>query len=189
MFSSKKSILALAGGLCMALALGAYASDILLRGNFAPVIKGEVYRSAQLSNGLMRQNVRRYGIKAILNLRGANQGEHWYDKEIANAKELGVVHIDFSMSAKHQLSQDQAQTLIDLMAKAPKPLLIHCNGGSDRTGLAAALYLASIAKRGEETAEGQLSLRFGHLPLPFLPAYAMDRTWEALEPWLGFTDP
>jgi protein tyrosine/serine phosphatase len=187
-FSRQKSILSLAGGLCLAvtLALGAYASDALLTGNFAPVIKGEVYRSAQLGNGLMRQNVRRYGIRAILNLRGANPGEHWYDKEIASAKELGVVHIDFSMSAKHQLSQDQARTLIDLMAKAPKPLLIHCNAGSDRTGLAAALYLASVAKRGEEAAEGQLSLRFGHLPLPFLPEYAMDRTWEALEPWLGF---
>ena len=60
--------------------------------------------------------------------------------------------------------------------------------GYDRTGLASALYVASIAKGGEEAAEGQLSLRFGHVSLPFVPEYAMDQTWESLEPWLGFGD-
>ncbi|WP_284309898.1 dual specificity protein phosphatase family protein [Labrys miyagiensis] len=178
------------GGCLLAavLAVGAYASNALLTGNFGTVVPGEVYRSAQLGNGLMTRVVQRYGIKTIINLRGANPGEHWYDKELADAKALGVAHIDFSMSAKHELTQARAQQLIELMAKAPKPLLIHCNSGSDRTGLASALYVASIAKQGEDAAEGQLSLRFGHVSLPFVPEYAMDQTWESLEPWLGFGD-
>lgn len=190
MFPGRKPLLALCGGVCVAaaLALGAYASDALLTGNFATVVPGEVYRSAQLSNTLMNRDVRRYGIRTIINLRGANPGEHWYDKELADARALGVEHIDFRMSAKHELTQERAEQLIALMAKAPKPLLIHCNSGSDRTGLAAALYVASVARRGEEAAEDQLSLRYGHLSLPFVAAYAMDETWEKLEPWLGFTD-
>ena len=190
MFPGRKSILAVSGGCLLAvmLAVGAYASNALLTGNFGTVVPGEVYRSAQLGNGLMTRDVQRYGIKTIINLRGANPGERWYDKELADAKALGVEHIDFSMSAKHELTQVRAQQLIELMAKAPKPLLIHCNSGSDRTGLASALYVASIAKGGEEAAEGQLSLRFGHVSLPFVPEYAMDQTWESLEPWLGFGD-
>jgi hypothetical protein len=35
-------------------------------------------------------------------------------------------------------------------------------------------------------AKGQLSIGFGHFSLPFIPEYAMDRTFEALEPSLGF---
>ncbi len=186
----RRFFVAATGGLCLAviLAIGAFAGKALLTGNFGAVVDGQVYRSAQPSNTLMTRDVRRYGIRTIINLRGANPGERWYDKEMADAKALGVAHIDFRMSAKHELTQEQAKRLIDLMATAPKPLLIHCNSGSDRTGLAAALYVASIAKRGEEAAEDQLSLRFGHLSLPFIPEYAMDETWEKLEPWLGFTD-
>ena len=125
-------------------------------------------------------------VLGIINLRGANPGLHWYDKEVAEANLLGIRHIDFRMSARRELSRAQAVELIGLMAKAAKPILIHCASGSDRTGLASALYLASIAKLGEEASEGQLSLRFGHLSLPFAPGYAMDRTFEDLEPYFGF---
>lgn len=59
--------------------------------------------------------------------------------------------------------------------------------GADRTGLTAAIYLAAIAGAGEHEAEKQLSIRYGHIGIPFVSrAYAMDETWEELEPWLGF---
>jgi protein tyrosine/serine phosphatase len=185
-----KSIFAYGGSVCLAtmLAVGAYAGTVAYHGNFATVVEGQVYRSAQPSNSLINKVALRYGIKTIINLRGANPGEHWYDKEVADAKAHGIGHIDFRMSAKRELTRDQAQQLIELMANAPKPILIHCTSGADRTGLAAALYVASIAKQGEQAAENQLSLRFGHLSLPFIPEYAMDVTWEKLEPWLGFTE-
>ena len=77
--------------------------------------------------------------------------------------------------------------LVALMRDAPKPLLIHCRAGADRSGLAASLYLAAIDGAGEERAEAQLSFRFGHIGIPWLSeTYAMDETWEALETWLGF---
>ena len=155
-----------------------YVAVLLYWGNFGTVIRGQVYRSAQLGSATMSFNVRRYGIKAIINLRGSNPGQGWYEREVADAKALGIHHIDFRMSAKRQLSREQAEELIALMAQAPKPLLIHCASGADRTGLAAALYVAAIAKAGHEKAQAQLSPFFGHLSLPFLPGYAMDRTWE-----------
>ncbi|MDQ0392683.1 dual specificity protein phosphatase family protein [Labrys monachus] len=187
---SFKRVAAWGGAVCLAavLAVGAYAGVVIYTGNFNAVIVGELYRSAQPDARSIERDANRYGIKTIINLRGANPGKHWYDKEVAEANLLGIRHVDFSMSARRQLTQAQAVELIGLMDSAAKPILIHCESGADRTGLASALYLASIAKRGETASEAQLSLRFGHLSLPFVSSYAMDRTFEALEPWLGFHD-
>ena len=127
------------------------------------------------------------GIRTIINLRGDNSGHHWYDTEIAEAKALNIGHIDFHMSSARELTQAQAAQLVEIMRNAPKPILIHCQAGADRTGLASALYLAAIAKTNEATAEGQMSIIYGHLPFSFTRAYAMDRTFEKLEPWLGLS--
>ena len=127
-----------------------------------------------------------YGVKTIINLRGANPGRPWYDAEVSEARRLGIAHLDFRMSARRVLTSSEADSLIALMKRAEKPMLIHCKAGSDRTGLAAALYLLTVKKPDEAAAEGQLSIRFGHFSLPFLPEYAMDRTLEALEPSFGY---
>jgi protein tyrosine/serine phosphatase len=74
------------------------------------------------------------------------------------------------------------------MKDAPKPLLIHCLSGADRTGLASALYLAAVSKTNEKVAEGQMSIFYGHIALSISRAFAMDRTFEKLEPLLGFRE-
>lgn len=164
---------------------GAYLGAIHLTGNFATVVPGEVYRSGQPTAKQISEYVAAYGIRTIINLRGANVGNTWYDAEISEVHRLNLNHVNFRMSAQQELTLSEAQTLIHLMEKASKPILIHCQGGSDRTGLAAALYLAAIRKADERTAKGQLSIRFGHFSLPFIPEYAMDRTFEAVKPALG----
>lgn len=163
-----------------------YLAGLQATGNFHPVVQGEVYRSAQPSREQLSRYVRQHGIRTVINLRGANVGDDWYDDEISESRRLGVSHVDFRMSASRELSQEQAAALIRILAEADKPVLIHCKSGSDRTGLASALYMSSVAHRGEEAAEAQISLAFGHIPLAISPPYAMDRTFEALEPWLGF---
>ncbi|MFS8115963.1 dual specificity protein phosphatase family protein [Rhizobium jaguaris] len=170
-----------------ALIAGGFYAHMLWTTNFHPVIAGELYRSSQPSAATIAELQKKYGIKTIINLRGDNSGRSWYDNEVAQAKELNINHIDFKMSANHELPQARAAQLVEIMRDAPKPLLIHCQAGADRTGLASALYLAAIAKTGEATAEGQMSIMYGHLPLSFTGAYAMDRTFEKLEPWLGLS--
>ncbi|MBM7047657.1 MULTISPECIES: dual specificity protein phosphatase family protein [Rhizobium] len=167
-----------------AVAIGFYA-HMLWTTNFHPVIAGELYRSSQPTAATIAELQKQYGIKTIINLRGKNSGRHWYDREVAEAKQLNINHIDFRMSSNRELTQAQAAQLVEIMRDAPKPLLIHCQAGADRTGLASALYLAAIAKTNEATAVGQMSIIYGHLSLSFTRAYAMDRTFEKLEPWLG----
>jgi protein tyrosine/serine phosphatase len=160
-------------------------------GNEHTSIPGELYRSAQPTGKDIELYAKRFGIKSIINLRGPNAEAPWYVEEVETAKKLGITHFDFRMKAARELTNEQALELIALMRDAPKPLLIHCRAGADRTGLAAALYVAAVSKNGEESAERQLSLRYGHLPyFPFFwtEAQAMYRTFERMEPLLGFND-
>lgn len=163
-----------------------YIVAIALSGNVHTVIPGELYRAGQPRPGLLDRMERQHGIRTVLNLRGPNPGSPWYDDEVADSRRLGIRHINFRMSSKEELTPPEVRTLIAIMRDAPKPLLIHCAGGSDRTGLASAFYVAAISRGGETRAEDQLSLRFGHIALPNLDAYAMNRTFERMEPELGY---
>ncbi|MBO9453696.1 tyrosine-protein phosphatase [Paracoccus sp. R12_1] len=175
-------------GVVMAAAI-IYLAYLQLSGNFHAVVAGEVYRAAQMDGQRLARWKREHGIATVLNLRGENTGADWYEAERGVAERLGIGHIDFRMSAARSLDRAQVQDLLQVMRDAPKPLLIHCMGGADRTGLASALYVAGIAGGGEEAAEWQLSPIFGHIGIPGLSrAYPMDVTWEDMEPWLGFPD-
>ena len=172
--------------LAAALAIGGYLGGLQLTDNFHEVVPHRLYRSAQPSPADIDAYVEKYGIRTIINLRGEQPSEDWYRGEVTEARRLGIEHIDFKMSAHHVLSQEDSERLIAIMMDAPKPILVHCKAGADRTGLASALYLAAVAKAGEEPAEAQISLRYGHISLSVSPSYAMDETFEELEPWLGF---
>jgi protein tyrosine/serine phosphatase len=156
--------------------------------NFHEVIPGELYRSAQPSAHDLIVDAARYRIRTVINLRGPNAGKRWYDSERRSADALGLRMIDVPLSAKHVLSGDQAEALIETMRGADKPILLHCASGADRTSLAAALYLAAIAGRGEGAAEAQMSWRFGHIALPTSRRHAIDDSFELMEPRFGYKD-
>jgi len=172
---------------CAAIAgLGAYLFAIQASGNFAAVVPGALYRSNQPTALQVADYAERYGIKTIVNLRGSGEDAAWYKNEVAAARDLGIWHIDFKMVATKQLTVEESQQLVALLRDAPKPILIHCKSGADRTGLAAVIYLNRIAGVNEAIAERQLSIRFGHFSIPFLsPTYAMDENWEMLEKVYG----
>ena len=171
------------------LSLAGYLAWRQSTGNFATVVEGEVYRSNQPTPDRLAAYVRDHGIRAVLNLRGENPGADWYQAERRAARDLGLTLIDFPLSASRELSRDQAEALLAAMQQAPKPLLIHCMSGADRTGLASVIYQAMVARIDEETAEGQLSLRFGHFSVPLLSAaWPMDTSWEQMEAWWGIED-
>jgi protein tyrosine/serine phosphatase len=165
---------------------GLYLAALQLGDNFNTVVPGELYRSAQPSAARIAEYRHNYGIKTIINLRGENPGSDWYDAEVAEAAKLGIAHVNFRMSARRDMTAEQFTQIIDVLQKAERPILVHCKSGSDRSGLVSALYVAAIARLGEEAAESQISFRYGHIPLSISAPYAMDRSFEALEPALGF---
>lgn len=166
----------------LGLSCGAYAAYLQLSGNFHPVIDGQLYRSAQPTADQLASYVKANGIKTVINLRGYHPGSKWYDREVAMAKDLGVEHIDFGMSASKMISPQKAAEIVALMAAAPKPILIHCQSGADRSGLVAALYVKKVAGLDDYRAQGQLSFFYGHIGIPIVSsAYAMDRSWQDIE--------
>ena len=69
--------------------------------------------------------------------------------------------------------------LLVLMQIAPKPLLIHCQGGADRSGLAAAIFEYAAMLRPPEQSAEQLSLWYGHFPYLWSRTGAMDDSFSA----------
>jgi protein tyrosine phosphatase (PTP) superfamily phosphohydrolase (DUF442 family) len=169
-------------GVCVGLlaaSIGGYWGILQYEGNLHTVSAGVLYRSAQLSGNEIRAAVGEYGIKSVLNLRGAHKGESWYDDEMAAAGALGLAHFDYPLSAKRFVTNQQIEDILGILRQAPKPLLIHCKSGADRAGLVAALYRYSDTGASAAQADQELSLVYGHFPYLTSRSVAMDNSFWA----------
>ena len=95
------------------------------------------------------------------------------------SKELGVTHYDFGISANHFVSRARIDSILAIVREAPKPMLVHCEGGADRAGLVSALYERVIRGESKKAADGQLTIWYGHVPGLFNHTYEMDRSYWA----------
>ena len=138
---------------------------------------GVLYRSAQLSGAALNDLIRDKGIRTVLNLRGAHAGQQWYDRELAATINSNAEHLDLKLSASTEPTRTTLNELLQTLRRARKPLLIHCEGGADRSGLAAALYELRIAGKPTDKAAGQLSFFYGHFPWLLSRSGAMDRAF------------
>jgi protein tyrosine phosphatase (PTP) superfamily phosphohydrolase (DUF442 family) len=163
----------------MAASIGGYWGAIQYQGNFHAVSDGVLYRSAQLSGDELKSAVRAYGIKSVLNLRGPNVGTRWYDEEVRTAAELGLAHYNYGLSAHRIVTGREIAELLDIMRQAPKPLLVHCKSGADRTGLIAALYRYVETGASAADSDRELSLVYGHFPYLTSRSVAMGDSFRA----------
>ena len=162
------------------LSAGLWTVALQVTGNIHAVEDGAFYRSAQLGSDHLAATIRSYGIRTIINLRGAAPGQEWYEQEIATARNLGVGHIDLSMSADEEPDAETLERLVLYMRDSPKPILAHCKAGADRSGFASALYLFAIRHKPASEASAQLSFRYGHFSWLFSKTVAMDNAFEHL---------
>lgn len=166
-------------------ALGIFMGVNQLTGNEHEVIAGELYRSGQPGADDVDSLVQRHGIKTIINLRNEERGA-WYSQEKAAAARNGVTLIDYPISSGAILPVEDSQELADIMRNAEKPILIHCEHGANRTGLASAIYVGAVAQRSELFSQLQLSPYYGHVPIPGIGRYAMWQSWDKFEETIGF---
>lgn len=134
--------------------------------NWHVVVPNEFYRSAQLSESELQTAIDRYGIKTIINLRNKCPWESWYRDEACVSEQRHVKLIDLYFSAYLPPSPQELQKLWQAFETAPRPILIHCRRGADRTGLASSLAMAHYDdKQPLDISLQQLSVRAGHLGL------------------------
>jgi undecaprenyl-diphosphatase len=82
------------------------------------------------------------------------------------------------MASDRVPSKSEIKALLDIFGTAPKPLLIHCQAGADRSGLAAAIWKMAVDGAPKSEARKQLSVLFGHVSIG--PTRALD---EFIKDW------
>ncbi len=145
----------------------------IIYGNFHKVDK-DIYRSAQLFSFNMPFYIEQNNIKSILNLR-SDMHKNWYKDEIKIASDYNITHYDYPIGDREVQTIKKMNDILDIIKKAPKPLLIHCKAGADRTGLSVALYLSEVKK--DENPQKALSLLYGHFPWFGSKTVAMDKSF------------
>jgi hypothetical protein len=151
--------------------------------NFHWVERGEAARSSQAYLGGLESFLRSNGIKAIINLRGPHPNVAWWKYESEICERLGVAHFDPTMDSRRLPLRAMLVALFEAFDAAPRPFLVKCAGGQDRTSLAAALY--TLHRHGwsaMERAQKQFA-RFPYLHFPrdhqrwlrLFPVYAQER--------------
>ena len=181
----RRAAMVLAGSvLTLGSACGVWAGYLRLTGNIHEIEPG-VYRTGQLSADTLSALIHHDGIRTVLNLRGDNPGKGWFDAEARAVRAAGADLVSIPLSANHEPDAATLGRLVSSLETSPRPLLIHCEAGADRSGLAAALYEIVVAHRTANVARGQLSFLYGHFPWLVSRSGAMDRTFARFVPDAG----
>jgi hypothetical protein len=167
------------------LLMGCHLVYLQYGNNFHVISPGVAYRSAQMNEAALEACLSGYGIRSVINLRGKSPGEAWYDREKATCSRRNVALYDLKLSAKKEPSPVELDELLRIFREAPRPVLIHCKAGADRSGLASALWKVTMEGVPKSEAGSQLSIRYGHMPLG--PTTILDRFFERWEPGGAFS--
>ncbi len=138
------------------------------------------------------RRAKRMGVRTVINLRGQGHSEGSYVLEKRACDQAGIRLLQFRMRSRDAPWPAEVLGFADLCKQIEYPVLMHCKSGSDRVGLASALYL--MLREGQPVTEArrQLSLRFGHIRQAktgildlFLEHFARDQAeyGESLEQW------
>jgi len=141
-----------------------------------------LYRTAQLKPAQLERLVREHNIKTVINLRGRPFSD-WYPQEARVTQMLGISQEDVTISANRLPSTGEIRRLVKILEQSEYPIVIHCQQGADRTGLASVMYQLLLTDADYATALRQCSPRFGHLPVH--TARAMDHFYEQYKDWLA----
>lgn len=146
------------------------ASVFRISKNFVEVDPGKFYRSAQLTPEELQGAIDKYGIKTVISLRGAPKNSYWVPGQIEVLAKNKVEFLDFGWTSDYFPSNDDFRGFMRALRDAPRPILVHCRTGADRTGEAAAIYAMEFMKMPKDQAiHEHLSFRNWHVPM-FHPA-------------------
>ena len=157
----------------------------VLGGNVRTVSEGKVYRSAQLTGHSVQSRIAAWSgagletvlqerqIKTVINLRGGSTKDDWFREESAACKSAGAEQVTLRMSALRYPPPDELKKLLFTFDHAAYPILFHCQGGADRSGLTGAIYLHLYENVPLQSAlHRELTWRYGHIS--WGKAHAMD---------------
>ena len=128
--------------------------------NFRTVQKKQLYRMGQPDKSTLIETIADYEIKTVINLRGENPDADWYKEELEAVQQTGVHHINIRMSSKRIPRRSQLLKLIHSFENSPRPILVHCAAGIDRTGEASAMWVLDQMGKSKKEALKMLSAKY-----------------------------
>ncbi len=179
---TRRRLLRLAGA-AVGLGLAAEAVRVFLWTNKHTVIPRRVYRSAQLSAAGLAREIADRGVRTVVNLRGTCPDTPWYLAEARETVAADVNFEDVSLSAKRLPAPAEIRRLVEVLDGTEYPILLHCQQGADRTGLAATMVLLLHTDATVARARRQLLPRFGHVSAG--RTAAIDRFFDFYDTWLA----
>jgi protein tyrosine phosphatase (PTP) superfamily phosphohydrolase (DUF442 family) len=133
----------------------------VLLANFGVVVPGQIYRSGQPSPAQLARWIGKYGLKTVLDLRG-DEG-NFAAPEKAVTDRMGVALVPVAVGARSPLPRPALMKLMEAIESAPKPMLIHCASGVERSGTVSALAAMAIGGKDYDTARSQAYIPLGPL--------------------------
>lgn len=134
--------------------------------HFHTVREGTLYRSGQ-PRGVGLEWLRVRGIRTLINLRDPDKDG--VAEEKAFAEENGLRFYQFPIGSSHEATQDAVKRFLAIVDdKSPRPILVHCSRGKDRSNVLSAIFRIEYDRWSNELALEEL-YRLG-LTMDSLPA-------------------
>jgi len=155
--------------------------------NFHEVVAGQVYRSGQPSEAFWEKAAEEYQLRSVLKMNRYKESS-WSQDEEKTLRRLGVQLIYLPIGVTELPSRWDMLKVVDAIETAPRPVLVHCKNGADRTGFAAILFEMRDGKTLDQAWGDQMKLRYlrvGHLGDDIGDVFAQYRADCAGNPELG----
>lgn len=112
--------------------------------NFDVVEEGRLYRSGRIHAGIVEDVLKEHGIRVIVDLAASETDDPDEIAETEAARRLGIRKVDLTGLGGHGTGDvgDYVTALHEIVKarEAGEPILVHCAGGSERTGGVFAFY-------------------------------------------------
>ncbi len=176
--------MALAGRARQGLLLGLLPT-LLLAGcsNFHIVEQNRFYRSGQPTRAQLESWIDRYHLKTVVSLRGGSPDNPDLAASRSAAENKGIQFVQHKLRARRYPTKPELLGLWKIFAGGDYqyPMLVHCQSGVDRSGLASGIYL--LWRTGDlDQAEEQLDF-FPYWHTGWFGSYKLDRVFEMYRPF------
>ena len=161
------------GGLLLMLAVGGavttwYAGlrDRFEPLNFGVVEPGKLYRSGQISRQVVRKTLEANHIGVVIDLSSKWEDTPDAREERKSIAELGIQRVNLTLRGNGLGDPEIYPRVLEIIVaaeRAGKPVLVHCQSGSQRTGGIVAAYRMLIEGKSEQDAIAEMKA-YGHRP-------------------------
>ncbi len=141
----------------------------------------QVYRSAQLATDSLEEKIQRHGIRSLINLMGIKREDAWYPAQRQLLNEKGLVYRDYGLDEFVLPGRAEIVQILHDLDALPKPLMVHCYRGVDRTGLVSMLRLLQLGEVSLEQAGREVALPRG----AFFPDSVGKQFYRQYRDWLA----